>query len=468
LPAYEPAPLSAVPDGRFNQLVQAARQRRLVLYLGAGLSMAPPSCGPAGPAVSDVLRPLVARTLDVEASTLDGLSLEELAQRVVDEHAERLEELKDRASVAFDFKGIPPNYGHAAAALLLREGLTQIISVNWDCGVERAGIQAGIGIQGVANATESIQLAHSLPLYKVHGCATRPPTLAITQAEVDRPQTWAVGRTQGAMANGVVVFVGLGTVGLYVKEPIPELVDAWASQDGSVVVVDPQLQDSWREALGEERAQAAHIASKGNEFFDELLRAVVRDALDITEMDARDLATHEEWAAPMVHGLGTVRDALDIAHADGVLRWWRDGVAETEAGKPFITEMRGRKCLMTVARLVGMDGGPVEIAGARGRQTVASERRYFEIACRPGKHVSRVEAIVRDRIETRRADGVYPKGKPVTVVVIDETGTFPAESAPVDIAAGEADGADIADGVEAAPITFVSADDGVRRERLAA
>ena len=105
-------------------------------------------------------------------------------------------------------------------------------------------------IEGVASTAESIQLAHRLPLYKVHGCATRPVTLAITQEEVDKPQGWAVGRTQGALAGGVVAFVGLGTIGLYVREPIPALIDAWTGQASSFAIVDPNLPVAWKKSAG--------------------------------------------------------------------------------------------------------------------------------------------------------------------------------------------------------------------------
>jgi hypothetical protein len=459
--SYVPATLAHAPEGRFTQLVQAAKQRRLVLYLGAGISMSPPSCGPTGPAVANVLRPLVARMIEARDEDLDGLSLEELAQKVADRASERLAELRERAAVAFDFRGIAPNFGHEAAALLLREGLVQLISVNWDCGIERAGARAGVAIQGVADLAESIQLSHVLPLYKVHGCATRPWTLAITQDDVDQPQTWAVGRTQGALADGVVVFVGLGTVGVYVSEPFAELVTAWTPQAASVTIVDPKLSPAWGEALGEEKAQAAHLARSADAFLDELLRAVVRDALDGVELVARDLAQHETWATTMVEGLDAMRTGLDATAADGTLRWWRDGVVETQAGTPFITELAGQKSLMTVAQLAGLDGGAIEVAGVRGRQTVATAQRYFEIVCRPRDHVSHVQIVARDRVETRRAEGIYTADKPVTVVVADALGEFPSDVAPVDIAGGDEDSADILAGVEASVIRFVAAEDGV-------
>lgn len=441
-------------------LVQAAKQRRLVLYLGAGISIGPPSCGPAGPAVADMLRPFVARMLAVDEPKLAGLSLEELAQRVADEAADRLEELRDLAAGAFDFRDIEPNFGHEAVALLMRERLAEVVTVNWDCGVERAGVTAGVPIAGVANTAESIQLAHRIPLYKVHGCATRPLTLAVTQKEVDEPQSWAVGRTQGALADGVVAFVGLGTIGLYVREPIPALAKAWAGQASSFVIVDPTLPEAWKSALGETESAESHLARTGDAFFDELLRAIVRDAVNTSEMTVRQLASSEVWAQTMVEGFQALRSTLETAPAYGVLRWWTDAVQDT--GKPFITEARGQKCLMTAAHLAGVDGGAVEVSGVRERQTVATSSRYLEIACRPQERVGHIETIVRDRIERRRAAGVYTAGKPVCVIVVDSIGEFPDPDAPPDIAAGDDDAMDIAGGADTVPIHFISAEDGVR------
>lgn len=458
---YSPAPLSQPSEGRFTQLVQAAKQRRLVLYLGAGVSMGPPSCGPTGLAVVDLLRPFVARMLDCDEADLAGLSLEDLAQRVANDAVDRLEELRERASQVFDFRGIEPNFGHDAVALLLRERMAEAITVNWDCGIERAGVRAEVSIEGVADTAQSIQLAaQRLPLYKVHGCATRPGTLAVTQTEVDRPQSWAVGRTQGALAGGIVVFVGLGTVGLYVREPMPELVEVWVDKASSFTIVDPGPPQAWKDALGDERAAENHLPRTSDAFFDELLRAIVRDAIDASEMTARQLASSENWAQTMVVGFEAVRNAIETKSADGVLRWWTDMVLET--GKPFITEARGQKCLMTAAQLAGIDGGAVEAAGARGRQTVATTERYLEIACRPQGRVDRIATMARGRIERRYAEGVYPTGKPVTVIVVDSIGEFPDPQAPPDIAAGDDDAMDIAGGADAVSVTFVSADDGVR------
>jgi hypothetical protein len=172
----------------------------------------------------------------------------------------------------------------------------------------------------------------------------------------------------------------------------------------------------------------------------------------------------------MVAGFAALRKGFDTATASayGVLRWWSDGVVATTPGCQFITELPGSKCMMTVAYLIGADGGAVaEVGGTRGRQTVASTSRYFEIAGRPGQHVNSVQTIVQHRIERRHAEGVYPAPKPITVVVVDAMGEFPAASAPTDIAAGDEDSTDIASGAESIVVRFVAAEDGFRGRLMA-
>jgi hypothetical protein len=465
---YEPKPLGAPLAGDLSTMVQAAKQRRLVLYLGAGISMAPPSSGPTGWAVAERLKPIVASMLGTEPAELEGLSLEKLSQRVADDAPNRLEELRGLAAEAFEFRGIDPNYGHEAAALLMREGLAKVISVNWDCAIERAGVRCDIEVSSVVDARDSVQLVHRLPLYKVHGCATRAPTLALTKAEVDKPQAWAVGLTQDAVSGGVIVFVGLATVGLYVREPFEQLRDAWLPDAATLFIVDPDLKEDWSKALPNGKAEEQHVALEADAFFDELLRAVVGDALNRTDLAARALAAHgEAWAEAVVEGFEKLRGALEGATADSVLRWWRDGVIETQAGQPFITEPTAQNCLIAVAQLIANDGGEVGFNGLRGGGTVASGKRYFEIVRRPGQHVNAVKQSATDRVHRRLQERVYAEPRPVTFVVAEARGHFPAEIAPPDISGGKDDPLDIAGGPFALPVSFVSAEDAVQG-RLAA
>src|SRR5262249_13863755 len=158
-------------------LARAALLGRVVIYAGAGLSVAPPACGPTGPRVANRLRPAVAQMLSLDEAELRDWTLEALAQRVADASPEQRPRLRELAAAAFDFRGIEPNYGHEVVALLLREGVFEVVTVNWDCAIERAGLGIALHIAGVATVQERLQLGQELPVYKVHGCAKRPPTL---------------------------------------------------------------------------------------------------------------------------------------------------------------------------------------------------------------------------------------------------------------------------------------------------
>jgi hypothetical protein len=230
--------------------------------------------------------------------------------------------------------------------------------------------------------------------------------------------------------------------------------------------VDRTLSTDWSEAL-KDRAAEVHLAMDADDFLDDLLRAMVLDALDTVAQAVQVLNQNEEWAGAMDAGYRAIRDAFHPVAADAILRWWRDGVTETEAGRPFATELRGRQALMTVAYLAGADGPPVAVAGTTGRLIVSSSSQYFEITCRPGQHTRDVEKVVRDRLMRRRAEGVYPDDRGVTVVVADAIGSFPSPAAQPEIAAGKEEGSDLAAGVTSAPIRLVAADAGPRGELVA-
>lgn len=457
---YQGLPLSEEPTAEIAALAKAASQRRLVIYAGAGLSASPPASGPTGRKVANRLRRLVASMLNVDDSELATLTLEQLAEAVEQQAPEKLNDLRDRAATTFDFHGLEPNYGHEIAALLLREGLLEIVSANWDCAIERAGRRVDVTIAGVATQTERLQLGQDVPLYKIHGCATRPQTLALTQSEVDRPQMWAQAQVQAALTGGNVVFVGLGTVGLYVREPIAELLRTWVTDQTTVRVVDPQLSGAWRQALGD-RADQAHFAMGADAFFDELVRAVILYAAASVAQSVDVLVENETWAQPMLTGIAKLRHTLANVTGEAVLRWWRDGVTDTQAGRPFVTELRGQQALMTISLLAGREDGPAVASGVHGRMTVAGESSYYELACRPGAHVSDVEIVARARVDRRRLEGVYPDSRPVTVVVSEAMGMFPAFDAPLEIAGTEQDPDDISD-VMPNVVRLVAAEDGVR------
>jgi hypothetical protein len=389
-------------------LVAPARVRRLVLYLGAGVSIPSPACGPRGNEVAERLKPIAAELLGVTEDDLREPDLESLAARVERDAPERLAELKERVAEVWAFRDMAPTFGHEAIALLVREGLVRVVSVNWDCGVENGGLQLELILEGVSQDIDLLRLpADALPIYKVHGCARRPATLVLTRDEVDEPRRWARASVQDALASGTVVFVGLGTLGAYVGESVGELVALWIDQTTSVRVVDPfGLSAPWKEVL-KDRAGDVELTMGSDEFFDDLLRAVVARALSEVGEAARDLHRKEQqdWSQAAVDGHALLVQALRGAAADAVVRWWRDGVSMPPGGPSFIFDRGGQAALLSVAQLAATDGTGIEAGGSEGNLVVRTDQRYFEIAARPQQHWTDVARAARARIERRRRSG---------------------------------------------------------------
>jgi hypothetical protein len=466
---HTPKPLGEPPRPDVAALVEAARRERLVLYLGAGVSIPPPASGPRGNEIADLVRPIVAELLGIAVDSLPERELESLAARVESHEPELLGQLKERVADAWPFIDMEPNYGHEAIALLVREGLVRAVSANWDCGVENGGRQVQVSIEGVSRAIDVLGMpVGALPLYKVHGCARRPQTIVLTRTEVDQPERWARAAVESALTGGVVVFVGLGTVGSYVGEPVEELVELWIGDTTTVRVVDPfGLSEPWRQVLGE-RAEQAELVMGADEFFDDLLRAVVREALSRVGELARALHVSEgqDWSEATVSGHGALAAAFAESPADAVLRWWRGGVTSGVDGRPFVFDRSGQVALMCVCQLTAADGGGLAASGVEGDLTLRTAYRYFEIACRPQEHWRKVEKAARARVDRRRRAGRYAAGVPITVAIEGATGAFPDPSAPADIAAGATADSDIAAGDRDA-LRIVRAED-VLSGRLAA
>jgi hypothetical protein len=411
--------------------------------------------------VADRLRPYVAELLDVDTAEMIETDLESLANRVEDEAGDRLPALKVRAADVWHFRDMEPNYAHEVIALMLREGFVTVVSANWDCGVENGGRHIEIDIEGVSSALDRLNLASGkVPIYKVHGCATRPETLVLTRTEVDEPRTWARAEVQSSLTGGTVVFLGLGTVGSYVAEPVKEIVQLWTDGAATIRVVDPQgASEAWAKAL-DDNAELVELNFYADDFMDDFVRAVTRDALSRVEEEARTLhdAEQQGWSETTLKGIVALRQAFVDSPGDAVLRWWRDGVISSMDGREFIFEPAGQVCLLCVAQLAATGDATPAVSGTDGALTVSSAGRYFEIACAPGMLRRDAERSARARVERRRRNGFYASGAPVTVAIHGAKGAFANPKAPVDIAGTTDESSNVA-GALADDILVVRAED---------
>ncbi len=417
------------------------------------MSAAEPTLGPMGTAVADKVRAAVAEMLNCDEADLSEDTLEHLASKVAALGGDRLAALRTLAVDVCGFRDLQPNYSHRAVARLMLEGLAHVITTNWDCAIEIAGMSIALTVAPITSDLDNQRARAGAPLYKVHGTATRPETLRITQEEVDQPLDWAIAQTRSHMSSGVTVFAGLGTVGNYVSDPIEKILSEWASYAESVRIASPTLPDTWSAILGAS-GEDAHIAMYADDFFDDLLRAIVRDGLLTASAQARTLAGVEEWAKPILDEVQAIRDTAAPHPAEPILAWWRGCSVPSNDGRPFILSTEGTNTILAVGH-IAHDSGGLRFEGHGRTFSALTDREYVEILHWPGAHVSavmkRAEAHAADRAE----NGAFRDARPVTYAVVGAIGEFPSRFAESDIATGNVDPHDIA-GSTAGPIHLVS------------
>jgi hypothetical protein len=88
-----------------------------------------------------------------------------------------------------------------------------------------------------------------------------------------------------------------------------------------------------------DRVAGVEIALDADRFLDDLLRAVVQEALSLTE-DAVRLQDGSGWTSTMLAGCRAIREQFGSSPADGVLRWWRGGVVSMRDGRPELDPAR--------------------------------------------------------------------------------------------------------------------------------
>lgn len=446
---YEPSPLSDQPPPGALHLAMKAQKGRLTFYLGAGLSMGPPTDLPSGAKVQEQVAGRARRLLGVDVTDPAGdqPTLEELGAAAAAVSEEVLDHLRSLAADVIPFVHVLPNFGHEAVALLLREGLVEVLSVNWDCGVENAARGLDFEVVRILRQEDRANRSSGPAMDKLNGCASQPSTLRITRKEVDEPQAWAAHRVGAVLTDTTVVFLGLGTVGEYVADGVERMLEASKERAVPIVVVNTSLSDDWKVALGD-KADDAHAGQRAETFLDDLLRATLLLALTRAVERAKRWADDGHPAAQkLLDGTDRLYDALIEHAAVPVWRWWRDGAGGQFNGRPFILEQLGETAVATVCALVG--DGEFSVSGREDALVVELQDRYVEICSWPGESARSVVTRQAARIRKRRGRNVYTDmTKKVVSVAVGHDGALPTSAVPLDIADPGGSMRDIVDGPE--------------------
>jgi hypothetical protein len=325
---------------------------------------------------------------------------------------------------AAEFTTEEPNYAHRAVALLVLLGLSTVVSANWDDCVERAAVELRGKITPTVTEDDRRKLKWHQGFHKVHGCANYEDSLLVSKEALKEPPDWVAKAVGADIGAETLVFVGLATVGDYVRTRIEQLLEVARDViDVQVVVPDETLPEAWGELLGE-GAEKNHIRATAVQFLDELLRAVWCHALGKVRIELGKLCGDKPPAS--VEKFETQFDQLVSAleHAEHVdalrlLRWWTDGVDPTRKTQ-ILTSSDARMQLLAVASLVQ---APPDVHAADDGVVVFLDDCYVEVACADGGSGSDLLRRQDARIAKRASRGAYPRRDRPVLVLHEGAGT---------------------------------------------
>ena len=446
---HHEVPLSDAPPAAYAELAGAACDGRLVLYVGAGISVPTPALLPTSEELLQMLAPVVEAEFGIHAleeadGDADGdgdgeaddeagpdpqATLESLADQA--EEAGVLAAFRDRAASITGFRDAPPTYGHRAAAALLREGSVSVFSVNWDRCIEKGAAKVGFHIDPTITEDDRAVRFASCRFHKIHGCATQPSSLLITTNELKTPPAWVEHVVGAALGANTLVFVGLGTVGGYVRTRVAQVLTA-IGDDAAVWLADPYPSRAWEELL--ERASDHILEIDANNFFDDLVRACVRHALVQLQAASRDIDA-TGWNPPLAPATVRLVDALSKHHALEVIGWLRAGAGGVSDGSPFLHSRDACDALLTAAAVTG--NAPFQARGDHEHLVLMAGDAAIELAVWPGERadvmVARETARVVERHERHCYDDLAPT---IFHICAGHRGILPLPDLPGDIGGG--------------------------------
>ncbi len=396
-------------DQVYYRLLAAIDARRLVIFSGAGLSMAEPSLLPS------------AREMAREAARRHAAKTGEILDESIREDIEaqaRLFHASKRLQTYFlpnliDWTGFAgePNAGHYAVAdLLLSHALAINVTTNVDVLVEKAAGALGYERLDIAISGSQAAVARPHPPFlKIHGCVREPADTLWCHEQLDEPP-WHTRIAQSAqwLAGGLMqkdlIFVGFWSDWPYLNEILHAvLVD---QTPRSVTLVDPadgavlaaKAKELWDWAHRPD-IEFEHVQMSGSDFLAELRLRYSR--LLLQQIAARGAQVFEErtGAPPPAFpdmSMSSVDQLYDLRRDwSGVPR--RTAVLRREPQSA--DELLGSLFYELVAAGAVLDGNLLELRGERVRLVQGAGRPLY-------------------RVQEELAEGLHPADTPQVTVCV--------------------------------------------------
>lgn len=431
-------------------LAVTAREGRLVLCAGAGVSKPTPTDLPLGDDVAILIAPRLRERgfgeaiQDCPEDKL--LCIADLVQ-AIGGGRELLQQLLRECA---RWTTADPNFGHAALAFLTEEGLAELLTTNWDDCVERSG-GGPLRLQAVVSDADIAEMAGPVVL-KVHGCATRKGSLLVSTQDLHEPPAWAFHALGSRVGEGTVVFIGIGSIPDYVRVRIQQLLDRLPVGPGgrATYIVSRSISDEWTELIPD--LQEDHrIAMRAADFLDELLRALVQDSFARGEELSREVMRPPAAGAARDvdrSGIEELRRSFEAGTSFEVLTWFRQAFIDWGVA-PTLASGHGERLLIVLALLIA--GHACEVAA--GGVLRIDDVPHLALVSQNGPAYM-VAGDAQRRAERLSRDGLLRMGEEVVAVSLGHVGPL---TTPIDIVSTPSE-MNIIDGPRAVRLTFRSAE----------
>lgn len=366
---------------------------KLVIYAGAGISLAQPTSLPTGAQLASAIHLQLKAAFHVlEAVEASDLLAVADAVAALPGGEEALRRVSARSA---DFQTAKPGYAHKVLAHLMLEGAIDVITTNWDNCIER-----GAGEERLPTITDSHELAHVSPpwVLKVHGCASKPDSLLLSSDHLDNPPQWVHEQTHARLGSAVVVFIGIGDVAGYVRRRITEAIHEVGSVE-NIRVVAPGIVANWEdsqwETVAPDLAEDHKIPATADHFMEKLASAYIMGRLGEHSLS---LSSDEDLAADFAGAQAAILRSEPLT----ILQWVRTVDINPQPGEAVLKSSELGKALVALGHLAGQSAqlqynhifdtaqGPVEVLIAT--QTVSARRLFQAAENRLHDHASRGEA----------------------------------------------------------------------------
>lgn len=388
---YEPAAIVAGVPPYAVALAERARGGGLAIYAGAGVSRAEPAGLPTGAQAAQRIHSRLRGAFPVLAD-VDDTDLVAIADAVAMLDGGE-EALRFSAVQVAEFTTATPTYGHCILALLLLEGVVDVLTTNWDNCIERAG--APERVQSVITAQDRLHVVGRSVL-KIHGCATQPESLLLTSEHLASPPSWVTDETRARLGSAIVVFVGIGDVAGYVEKRLSEAIADIGAID-NIRVVGPNIVDEWQSSqwslLVPNLPNGFRVAETADAFLDKLGAAYIHVSL-------ADLAARLEDAPTIAAAFTAAAKGIRLHDALTVLAWTRRAGVVSQGGTSTLNTEAMAEVIAALGRLAG-DEIRIERDG-----TLATRAGRFEVLVSVGAlSASRLQREARNRLARHVGNG---------------------------------------------------------------